>query len=879
MYAGKEADISARPRVRTSKSAKSLSISKSEPHYSPTPAGVIVEEYKRQILDTQNATSPSAKESKRLSALQWMIEQTKSVTRSKSASASVPPSPLSPSQSASPPLSSTNFTRAYAPTRTVTRTSSLTTDHHLSPGGVDHALSMPPLPSPMSAVSANNSSTSLLSPEARFGRPAPMYALSRGAQRARGDPPLSPVLSSAYAQPPDSPWDGSSSLLVPGSPRSEGHQSSETGHYVPARSQPEYWSSGETKGKEKEKRGLVSGLGKKLSKKRLRKRKGDADEGTGQDGHSGSRARGRSGTRGEGDQSDIPVPRLPPRGVSVDRPQTIRHRKSLRLSIDKFADDGDVSLPPSSFNGVRSPVQRSISSPGESLPLDESGTATKAAKKEGGSRHFWKLVKRIGSSGGLRDKYQSNPYSPMPALPLPSLDTVLTPLRAEGDGNQGLLRGRRSSVEQLTSSTTSNFSTPAKTPASSIGLKHASSSADGHNSYYAHSKAASQTANARTSAPTSSDHSASSRVFQRAHSSRSSISSSAELGIVPPLPTHPPSAFLAQRFGSRSDHGHQSEESYRASSGRAPSQRTRRSSNKSTKTATEDDWMTPETVVPVTPPSLPTPPRRPKPAITTSLEDVRLKVEDTNDFDSGSPLIPVFTVDNAINQFKRRKPSSAGHDGGSRPSPSGSASKTPSLTQLEAFPAVRSPSSLSRSSSMPPPPRPARDARRPTPPRTPSASQQDSSSSGDSSSAPRSKLKKIKRDKHASELPPKLPTSALGQSPGFGRNNRSTPSLPDLPSQQTLSGSSSPLVTSPISQSSSNPRSPANDFVLGGFRERPSLQLSRGLSEREKAEKWDALLEKSEQAGGTLHLTLGLAPGKLDSDRLTLNSTISVDDP
>ncbi|KAJ3508076.1 hypothetical protein NMY22_g16730 [Coprinellus aureogranulatus] len=703
--------------------------------------------------------------------------------------------------------------------------------------------------------------------------------MNRGSQRARGasDPPLSPVLASAYAQPPDSPWDGSSSLLVPGSPRSEGHQSSETGHYVPARSQGGYWSSGETKGKEKEKRGLVSGLGKKLSKKRLRKKKGDEEEPTGHEGHSKERGRGRSGTREEGPRSDMAPPPLPRRGVSVDRPQTIRHRKSLRLSIDKYADDGDLSHAPSSFHGVRSPVYRSTSSSGQSSTQAASDTATKATKKDGGSKHFWRLVRRIGSSGGLRDKYQSNPYSAA-NLPMPSLDAVLTPSRTEVDGNQRPSRGRRSSVEQLTSATSSKLATPAKTPASTPGLKHASSSVDGHNSYYSHAKGSPLNISARSSTHASFDNPPPSRVFHRTPSSRSSISSFADINVPPPLPSHPPSAFLAQRFGSRSDSGHQTDESYRPPPGRASSQRTRKSSNKSTKTTIEDDWMLPEAAVPLTPPSLPTPPRRPKPAITTSLEDVRLKPEDSND-SSGSPLIPSFTVDNAINQFKPRKRSDAvAREGQSEPSLSIPTPVTLSAQHLEAFPAVRSPSSLSRSTSMPPPPRPVRDARRPTPPRTPSIPHQDSSSSADSSPhAPRAKLKKAKKDKHVSDYPSKHSMSALAHSSSFNRSNGSTPSLPDLPSHHVLSGSSSPLVTSPVSHSSSNPRSPANDFVSVEFRERGSLQLNRGLSEQEKADKWDALLEKSEQAGGTLHLTLGLAPGQLDSDRLTLNSTISVD--
>ncbi|TEB25784.1 hypothetical protein FA13DRAFT_1130411 [Coprinellus micaceus] len=371
-HVGKEAGIDARTRVKPSKSAKTLSISQSEPHHHQTPAGVVVEEYKRQIHDTQKAT-PASKESRRLSALQWMIEQTKSVTRSRSASASVPPSPHSSNQSMSPPFSVTNFARSQAIARSKSGIPATTMEQHLSPGGP----SMPPLPSPMSIVSANNSSSSLLSPEARFGRPAPVYSSSR--PRARGEV-LSPVLASASVQPPDSPWDGSSSLLVPGSPRSEGHQSSETGHYVPARSHPGYWSSGETRGGEKEKRGMVSGLGKKLSKRKLNKRKEECGEKEVQDSQSRGRVWGRSEARDGGAQSDTQAQRLPRRGVSVDRPPTLHHRKSLRLSIDKFADDGNVSQSPSSFHGVSSPTYQkyiiswpSVSSSGYPYQVVEEG--------------------------------------------------------------------------------------------------------------------------------------------------------------------------------------------------------------------------------------------------------------------------------------------------------------------------------------------------------------------------------------------------------------------------------------------------------------------------------------------------------------------------
>ena len=185
-------------------------------------------------------------------------------------------------------------------------------------------------------------------------------------------------------------------------------------------------------------------------------------------------------------------------------------------------------------------------------------------------------------------------------------------------------------------------------------------------------------------------------------------------------------------------------------------------------------------------------------------------------------------------------------------------------SHLEAFPSSSS-SSTSRSSSIAPnPPRPPRDARR-TPPRTPVGVSQELASSAESSPAVKTKLKKSnskrRKENPPSGYPSSPPNSAFGPSKGFAKGNASTP---DLPSH--ISPSSSPSGSSRHSNLQRSP-APESDFVsVDSFRERPTqIQLSqRGWSEKEKAEKWDALLEKSNKAGGTLHVSLGLAPGQMD---------------
>ncbi|KAF5332080.1 hypothetical protein D9611_008047 [Ephemerocybe angulata] len=845
-------------RMRLSKSSKSLSISKSDPsphNAAPaTPSGVIVEEYKRQIIDTQNAAQASAKERRRLSALQWMIEQTKSVTRTKSSAALQSDSPPSSHKSMSPPFSKRSFSREKSAAGSPAGVS----DQFLSPGRIDRGISGQPLPSPLSGVSTNESTPSLTSPDPRFGR------LQFGVVRPRGEP-LSPVLGSAGAQP-DSPGRFSSNFTLPGSPRSEGLHSDETGISKAATGSYEHTTmlnarpSMEKPKSEKEKGGFVKGLGRKLSKKRKPEKASRMAEGAYESASSSqeptprTRLRGRSGGR-SGGESDVTGVRSTRRGHSLDKSHALRHRKSLRLSIDKLEDDG--AEPSSSAHGFGSPsVHRTTSSPGHSA-WNFAASNPSGSKKEGaGGKNFWKMVKRMGSNSGLRDKYQ---HTSGPATPSPphGRSTGSSPASAGLTGNQRLPRSGRASLDELPSTSLSNSAPLARTPASFSLLKHASSSADGHNPNYSHSRSQQQTISSRTSTPASSDHASSTRVFQRTHSSRSSASSFADLGIPPPLP-HPPSAFLNQRaFGSRSDSGHHSDGGYRSPMVKSPRSPGLQRSASASRTPTEED-STPIGSGPYTPPSLPAPPRRPKPAFSTNFDQEPLfdpKELESGDFDNDSPLIPTFSVDNAINSFKPKKLSADGKF--AKPSDS----TPPPVPSLEAFPTS---SPISRSTSVPPP-RPARDLRRPSPKSSPRLDQ-DSGSGTDATTPQQTKPKQKKGSPPAdyAGYGSKPPTSAFGPSPGFTK-----PPPPSLPERQrTMSNPNSPQSGSRSQPASPSQHSPSR---------LPEISSPRALTEREKAEKWAALLEKSEKAGGTLHLTLDSSTNELDSDQLTLSSTNLLD--
>lgn len=271
-------------------------------------------------------------------------------------------------------------------------------------------------------------------------------------------------------------------------------------------------------------------------------------------------------------------------------------------------------------------------------------------------------------------------------------------------------------------------------------------------------------------------------------------------------------------------------------------------------------------------PSLPIPPRRLKAVVSTTstlnnMDDIdeplfKPAPFEPTGFDKESPDIGNFSVDNVVNAFKSRKQhqQQTSVDGLAQESQP-TVSNTPSDTL---------PTAKARSTSVPPPPRPARDARRPS---AKSSSPPSPVSGGNSSGAlGRSSTPSPERAENSSKsnqqsagydgYGAKPPTSAFGPAPSFMSQSDGLPEFTPLPSVSLPPTSASPF----------------QDAVV--FREFTATRgVGNALSEREKAKKWDALLKKSEQAGGTLHLTLGNPGDQLDSDQLTLNSSILQLDP
>lgn len=824
-------------RIRLTKSSKSLSMPKSDPPpYYPTPAGIVVEEYKRQILDAKNVGQDSAKERRRLSALQWMIEHTKSKTKNTGSTTLAPESPPSSHHSMSPRLAKRSFSRE----RGYTAASPGTSEHYLSPG---RGTSTYPLPSPLSGASGSNSSLPSADPKSRLHtlRSPHLY-------------PPSPSGGSAVVQA-ESPSQ-KSVYTLPGSPRSDTLNLDEKafaygaigGHiaYIPPRAlSPQL----EKRKVEKEKSGFSLSLGRKLSKKKLDKRskKKDVDSDSPLSSMDGTnRGRGRSeGTYGGGaDSAGIKRTR---RGHSLEKQPTLEHRKSLRLSIDKFAEDGKRAAPHSSQRTLAnsSSYHRSTSSPGHSVSqLPSSNTKTEPKRDDAGGKRFWKLVKRMGSNGMLKEKYLQNATS-TPAIPKNEGIVGGAGFEATHGGTGRASSSRRTSLERSASGAAFIRGTPARM-VPSPGLKHASSSVDGHNSCYSHSRTH-QAIDTRASTPASSDHASSTKLFHRTHSTRSSTSSSAD--IPPPLP-HPPSAFLGQRtVSNRSDGGHYSDSGYRTPLVRPPKALHTAMSDQSGQQLTDEDWKTDS--APYTPPSLPAPPRRLKPSLTTDLDEFPLfdpKSIDPADTD-GSPLIPTFSVDNAINTFKPRK--------AARESLRQADHAAVDHAETVVFPDVLNFSSTSQPNPVPPP-RPQRDARRPTAAFSPKIGREVELDSGNGVAGTTNKLKKsVKR---GDEYGSKPPTSAFGPSPGF-RKASPPPNVPDVAHHHHQGHRRS--------DSQSQPSSPRDDVALDHQKD----SSPRALTEKEKAARWDALLEKSAMAGGTLHLKIG-SGDRLDSDQLTLASTI-----
>ncbi|KAJ8694684.1 hypothetical protein PTI98_007339 [Pleurotus ostreatus] len=466
-------------------------------------------------------------------------------------------------------------------------------------------------------------------------------------------------------------------------------------------------------------------------------------------------------------------------------------RRSLRLSIDKFAEPDPAAMPA----WPASPRQPIVDE-GPELQRVTEDTRRKTEPGFLGGGKIWKLMKRL-STGGLREKYAEAP-PPVPALPKELLGRIALGSNdaAHTQDPKGLDLSRLASRQ----SSASAPDPPLK--------KHASAVAKLSNTG-AVVFAPRPSLNTRSSSPVSSEL-ASLRFFRSNQSARSSTSSLFEDDDPPPLPIPsmisqhiiPPSEF------NRAD---TSEESVDFRKDKVitkkpslplkiPEQRPSRSLS--------NDWLPTKSPYEEIKPSLPLPPRRTKGEQKSSRPP--------------SPIIPSFSTVSPVNDFAPRKPSLKPQ----RPS-----TQPPSAPQIATVSA--SMGSSAPLLSTPPPPRPSRSMQRPSP--------NASASSSRVASPTRSKA-----EPHPS-IDIKLET-------------------PDPP--RLSLGSQSAASTSKTShQRSSSPTSRRRTMV---YKNMSAAQKSPMLTDKEKDDKWNDLLERSARAGGTLHI----GGAELLSDRL---STLSMD--
>ena len=319
-----------------------------------------------------------------------------------------------------------------------------------------------------------------------------------------------------------------------------------------------------------------------------------------------------------------------------------------------------------------------------------------------------------------------------------------------------------------------------------------------------------QSTTTRSSSPVSSDV-ASSKFFHRNHSAHSSTSSFAEDHNPPPLPSKPPQ--FAQHIIDPSELSKTAEEGTRSPTRTQPPRNIPIPSQRM-----DDDWSIVRSPS-VELPSLPLPPPR-RPAV--NLNSFGGKVTELDRPES--PTIPSFSTNDAVNAFPSRR-LSATLSARSRNSPS--STHSPSSSTIA--------QSSSSPTSLPPPPRPLRSKQRPPPPIV---------------------------------VIDDIPAGRKSESHArVQHNRRSSGGLSSASTARPFRRRSSSIGGTISSHQSISPPGSAVDTMFT-FRE---LDDSAGpkryaLTEQEKAEKWDDLMERSARAGGTLHLAADARV--LASDRL-----------
>ena len=479
----------------------------------------------------------------------------------------------------------------------------------------------------------------------------------------------------------------------------------------------------------------------------------------------------------------------------------MRNRRSLRLSIDKFSDvvgkdfDERLVLPPRlATTGGGSPGVKSDGDADHGTKLSKAKKADGGSPAGSGGNRFWKLMRRI-SVGGLREKYHDvEPPPPVPALP-----RDLQHLHPSRSNDSALTHQRSETPKKPASASSSPLSGTPVVPVPPK-LRTLPSSPPGPN----HPRPSTTT---RSSSPVSSDV-ASSKFFHRNHSAHSSTSSLAEDSNPPPLPKPPQ---FAQHIIDPSELGKAAEEGARSPTRTQPPRNIPIPNQRM-----DEDWSIVRSPS-VELPSLPLPPPR-RPAI--NLNSLGGKVAELDRPES--PTIPSFSTNDAVNAFPSRRLSAT---------LSARSRNSPNSTHSSPLTTIAQSSSLP--TSLPPPPRLLRSAQQPIP--------------------------ELVAQQPPIVLIDDIPAGRRSESHArLQHNRRSSGGLSSTSTARPMHRRSTSIGGISSRHQSISPPGSAIDTMFT-FRELDDSAGPRkyALTEAEKAEKWDDLMERSERAGGTLHLAGG----------------------
>ncbi|KAL5492415.1 hypothetical protein ACEPAI_3862 [Sanghuangporus weigelae] len=269
--------------------------------------------------------------------------------------------------------------------------------------------------------------------------------------------------------------------------------------------------------------------------------------------------------------------------------------------------------------------------------------------------------------------------------------------------------------------------------------------------------------------------------------------------------------------------------------------------------------------------ALPVPPRRPPPAKaaeTDSLDELR----------SESPTIPSFSADNAINAFANRKrpdAAGAGADAGAGAAGEGAAAgvAASAFTGTEfgtsagrpSPPSSGSPASSVRGGATDPPPRPPRSALRVPPGSSNSIHYGHPPSPSLARAVCEDRVGRTSIGSHSQASTARPAPSITSANTNahvlrFASSPCSTPSPPPPP--DLLDSHQSPVSASDSASSTMTFRDISTTAAAAATSSSNSKQT---LTEQEKMDKWNDLLDRSERAGGTLHVGVS---GALLSDQL-----------